>query len=71
MVNDQCVGKQVINIFQDTLPITGFVYGFMTNFSKASVSIGPLECKGKKKELKPQTDLNSSGGHWGEGPSWS
>ena len=53
---------QVNNInsnFQDHLPITGFVYGFMTNFSKASVTIGPLECKGKKKELKPQIDLNS------------
>ena len=43
------------------MPITGFVYGFMTNFSKASVSIGPLECKGKKKELKPQIDLRGGG----------
>ena len=43
----------------------------MTNFSKASVSIGPLECKGKKKELKPQIDLNSVGGQRSGGmASW-
>ena len=35
---------------QTALPITKFNYGFMyLNKSKASVLIGPLECKGKSK----------------------
>ena len=44
----------------------------MTNFSKASVSIGPLECKGKKKELKPQIRRFSlMGGHQVGKSSWT
>ena len=41
-----------IFIFQTALPIVSFHYGFMySNLQKASITIGPLECKGKSQSM--------------------
>ena len=44
--------KIYLLIFQTALPITAFHYGYMyLNIQKASIKIGPLECKGKSEAM--------------------
>jgi|AACY02.8.fsa_nt_gi hypothetical protein len=46
------VKKISIFNFQTALPIVSFHYGFMySNLQKASITIGPLECKGKSQSM--------------------
>ena len=46
--------------FQSALPIITFHYGFMySDIQKASIKIGPLECKGKSQAMVNERSCKS------------